>query len=606
MKTLFLFFTLSLFAADEIPTIEVTAQKISPVGLAQSLPSSVSISREDIELKQYKTVYEALRDIPGVDVLAANRSQTTSIFIRGSKSEQTLVYVDGVEFNDPTDPGRGPDLTFLDVSNVERIEVIRGAQSVLFPGVGGVINIVTRSGFNQKPEASLKLEGGSFGTVNGGFHLIGSEKDSLYYSLSGTGSRSDGLSASVTGTEKDGNSNIGFSSKLGKIVAKETRVELTTRYYDAKQDLDLVPVDTPNYQSNQQNLLIRLQANSRRGMWEPTLGISTRFIDRKSLDYGSTPNTRSISNGGIYKADWINRFKLSSDHQLTQGLEYQFEKANIQSDFGMGKKETDASTKLSSFYLQYDYLQKEGFYATVGARADYHSQFYLQHIERIAPGYFFKTTGTTLRGALGTGFKSPSLYQLFGEFGNSRLDPETALSSDLGVEQNLFTKRLTLLVTYFRNDLRNLIDFDFASSKYVNVSKVLSQGFESSLSWVATDNIKLESQYTYNETRDANTQEILLRRPKHKIKTSLVYSNADFECVLDHLLVGSRTDIDPTSFKKLEMPTYHLVNLSAAYSLFQTTRIFARLENLLNTQYQAINGYTSAGLSFFIGVKQTL
>lgn len=605
MKALFLLFVFPLFA-DEIPTIEVTASRISPVGLAQSLPSTVAINKEDIALKKYHSVYEALRDIPGVDVVSSNSSQTTSILIRGSKSEQTLVYLDGVEFNDPTDPGRGADLTFLDVNNIERIEVIRGAQSVLFPGVGGVINITTRSGLQQKNEGTITLEGGSFGTLKGGFQLLGNNKENLYYSVAGSGSRADGISAAANGTEKDGSSLVGFSAKIGKAFNPNTKVELISRYFEAKQDLDMVPVDTPNYRSQQQNLLVRLQGTTKRSFWEPTLGVSTRLIDRQSLDFGSTPNTRSLSYGGIYKTDWLNRFILSPEHHLTQGLEYQIEKANIESDFGTGKKETDATSSLLSLYLQYDYIQKTGLYATAGVRTDYHSQFYLQHTERFAPGYRFDSTGTTLRAAIGTGFKSPSLYQLFGEFGNSRLEPENSFSSDIGIEQELFAKQLVLLVTYFCNELKNLIDYNFATNRYINVSRALSQGAEVSLAWVLLDDLKLESQYTYTDARDRDTNLELLRRPKHKIKTSLVYAFKKYELALEHLLTGSRTDIDAASFLRVEMPTYSLFNLSLGYRLSDYTRVFSRFENLLDTRYQAISGYGSQGFGFYLGVKQTL
>lgn len=592
--------------ADEIPTIEVTAQKASPVGMTKALPSSVRINRQEMELKQYNSVYEALRDIPGVDVISPNATQTTSILIRGSKSEQTLVYVDGVELNDPTDPGRGADLTFLDLSNIERIEVIRGAQSILFPGVGGVINITTRSGQFQKTESSVQVDGGSFGTLNGAIEARGTQKESVYYSFAANGFRTDGISASASGTEKDGISKFSFSGKLGKLFTPQTQVELITRYFNAEQDLDMVPIDTPNYHTSQHNFLLRAQGKTKVGIWEPTLGVSTRLLDRKSLDYGSVPNTRFLSQGGIYKADWINRFRLCDYQLITQGIEYQYEKAATQSEFSTGKKETDNFASTTSFYLQHDFIQDDGFYSTVGARADYHSGFYFQHIERFAPGYRFSATGTTLRGSVGTGFKSPSLYQLYGEFGNAGIKPEKSFSWDIGAEQELIKKRLTVLATAFINDLQDLIDYDFPTNKYVNISRTRSQGLEASLSWVVLDNLRLESQYTYTEAKDRDTQLYLLRRPKHKTKHSLVFTFYNIETVLDYMLVGARPDIDPATFTRVEMPTYHLFNWAASYQLFQDTKVFGRVENLFDTRYQAVSGYGTNGISFYLGIKQLL
>ncbi len=605
-KLYLLLIPFTLLANDDIPTIEVTAKKASPIGVTKSLPSSVSISKEEMEIKQYKSVYEALRDIPGVDVVSSNASQTTSILIRGSKSEQTLVYVDGVELNDPTDPGRGADLTFLDLSNVERIEVVRGAQSVLFPGVGGVINITTRSGQFQKNETTLSVEGGSFGSVNGNVETRGTQKDSVYYSFSASGNRTDGISASATGSEKDGSTKVSFSGKVGKLLPSNTQIEWITRYFDATQDLDMVPVDTPHYQTTQQNLLMRLQGKTKLGIWEPTLGFSLRTLDRKSLDYGSVPNTRFLSRGGIYKADWINRVQMTDTQLLTAGLEHQYEKAATESDFGTGKKETDNHASTSSVYVQHDYMQEEGLYTTAGVRADYHSGFYFQHIERFSPGYRFAKTGTTIRTSVGTGFKSPSLYQLYGEFGNSGLSPEKSFSWDLGVEQEIIRKRFTVLVTIFRNDLQDLIDYDFPSNKYVNVARSRSQGVEASLSIVLVDNLKLESQYTYTEAKDRDTEAPLLRRPQHKVKNTLVFNASNFDIVLNHLMVGERTDIDPATFSKVQMPTYHLFNLAASYKLLENTKLFGRVDNLLDTRYQAVNGYGSSGISFYLGIKQIL
>jgi len=516
------------------------------------------------------------------------------------------VYVDGVELNDPTDPGRGADLTFLDLSNVERIEVIRGAQSVLFPGVGGVINITTRSGQFQKNESQVTLEGGSFGTLNGGIESRGTQNSSIYYSFSANGTRSDGISASASGTEKDGNSKLSFSGKIGKFLNSNTQLEIVTRYFDAKQDLDLVPYDTPQYESSQQNLLLRIQGKTKIKAWEPTIGFSTRLVDRKSLDYGSTPNTRFLSRGGIYRADWINRIHLTESHRLTQGLEFQFEKANLQSDFGTGKKETDNSAKTTSLYLQYDLIQEEGLYATAGVRADYHSGFYFQHTEKLSPGYKIAATGTTFRASLGTGFKSPSIYQLYGEFGNSGLNPEKSFSCDLGVEQEIIKKRLTLLETVFRNDLQDLIDYDFTTNKYINVSKSRSQGSETSLSLVLTDWLRLESHYTYTQAIDRSNEQQLLRRPKHKMKNSVVLNWNDLETTLDHLLVGSRSDIDSTTFARIEMPTYSVFNVAFGYRLFPSTKLVGRIDNLLDSNYQVVNGYSSQGLSFYFGVKQNL
>lgn len=603
-----LFFLSSVgFAAEDVSqTFVVTAERASPVGLGQAMSSSYIIDDAEIRRKGYHHVHEALQAIPGVDVVATSRGQTASIFIRGAKSEQTLVLVDGMELNDPTDPGRGIDLAQFPIDSIERIEVVRGAQSVLFAGMGGVINIVTKAGRSKEPQAYVEAEAGSFGTRRGEIGLSGVSASELAYHFSASGFASDGISASATGTERDGAGNVAFTSKLSKPIGEAGKVEGSLRYFSSRNELDVVPADTANHTSSQQNTVVRVQGSWRQGSWEPILGIGGRFIDRNAIDLGSTPNTRFLSNGDIFKTDFQNRITLGESQRVTVTGAWEREHAKVFSDYTGALQVMNNSAHLTTLLAQYDLVQDWGPYASVGVRGDYHSSFFFRPTYRAAAGYGLEATRTIFRGAVGTGFRAPSLYQLFGEFGNSGLKAEESLSVDAGVEQAIIEKRLSLLLTYFRRTDRELIDFDFASNRYLNVAKAKSEGAEVSVSALPLETLRVTSNYTFTESRDEITGLPLLRRPRHKVTTSFLLTAGALETTLEHRLVGPRTDVDAALFTRKEVPAYNVFNASGSYLVQEGTKVFLRLENLLNSRYQVIDGYSTPGLSFFGGIRQEL
>jgi len=169
------------------------------------------------------------------------------------------------------------------------------------------------------------------------------------------------------------------------------------------------------------------------------------------------------------------------------------------------------------------------FFATAGVRLDRHSQFGLALTYRLAPAYFIEKSGTKLKATLGTGFKSPSLYQLyapatsFGPIGNRDLKPEKSTGWDIGIEQFLFNRKVLLGVTYFHNDYRDLIDFDFFQG-YLNIGKAESKGAEFYLQAEPMDKLQLQTSYMKLEAKDKETGTPLLRRPRDKFTASLNYS----------------------------------------------------------------------------------
>lgn len=603
-------FAVSFLAASAravpVPEVVVTAERAGALTLGNLLTTSSIITRDEIRSRQYQTVYQALRDVPGVDVVATSPGQTASLFIRGEKSEQALVLVDGVEYNDPTDPGRGADLSGLRMENVERIEVIRGAQSVLYPGVGGVILIVTRSGRGGPAATQVGAEAGSFGTARADIATRGATPSGFDYAIAAGVFRTDGISAAAHGAERDGAKTLTFSGKLGKQLDDRTRVELVTRYFDAKTDLDLVPRDTPDFRASQQNLLARLAATRRYDGWEPTLSVDYRGIDRQSLNVGVTPATRFLSTGDIVKVSFLNRIAIGDRHLVTAGVETERHAARIDTDYGFGRNVTDRRVLQSDAVAQYELSSDDGPFLVAGLRADYHGTFGCQPTYRAAPGWKWAATGTTVRAALGTGFKAPSLYHLYGEYGSTSLRPEKSFSVDIGIEQSVVRDRWAIVLTGFRNALTDMVDFDTATNRYVNVGRARTEGVELTSAVLLFTGVKLVTAYTFLEATDENTGLQLLRRPRHRVSNTLVYAAGPWEAALTHQLVGRRVDLDAATFARKELETYNVFHAAVSYRLFAETTLTARVENLLDSRYVVIDGYGVPGISGYVGIRQSL
>ncbi|MEK6554802.1 MAG: TonB-dependent receptor plug domain-containing protein, partial [Bdellovibrionota bacterium] len=242
----------------QMPTTEATiiveAEKISSQEIEASR-SAVVLDEVAIKLKRPSSVADILRDIPGIEVVRQGSiGQTTTVFIRGSKSESTLVLIDGAVANDIMAPSSGYDFSNLSPNSIARIEVYRGPQSVRFGAgaLGGVINIVTKEGSGPLGLDYL-VEGGTYETYRVALGLNGSSRD-FNYSLGTEGFKSTGFSAagSSSSLEKDAASVASVSSKLGYKFNSTTKVEATLRYADAEVDLDRggdASSDDPNYDS---------------------------------------------------------------------------------------------------------------------------------------------------------------------------------------------------------------------------------------------------------------------------------------------------------------------------------------------------------------------
>jgi len=424
--------------ASDLTTLEpvvVTATKIE-TPLREIASSVTVITRQDIENKQTNSVEEVLRSVPGLDVVRqGGLGQQTSIFLRGGNSTHTLVLVDGIEINDPSNPGRSFDFASLATDNIERIEIVRGPGSTLYgsDALGGVINIITRKG-SGKPQVSLSAEGGSFDThqeqlsINGGNEL-------LNYSLVASFLESNGISAAAErygNSEKDGYDRTTVSTRLGLTPTDDLDIDFILRYVDSEADLDTFAGpfgDDPNNTFDSEALYLRVQARLMllNDLWEQKLGFSLTDYERENRDEtdAAHPSDSSLTtyDSRLYKVDWQNNLYLHPANTLTAGVEYEKEEAQGASEYVYADptwNTNDAFEKKSAetvgYYIQDQIRLWQDFITTLGVRVDDHQTFGSRLTYRITSSYLFRPTGTRIKGTYGTAFKAPTLAQLFVKF----------------------------------------------------------------------------------------------------------------------------------------------------------------------------------------------
>ena len=323
-----------------------------------------------------------------------------------------------------------------------------------------------------------------------------------------------------------------------------------------------------------------------------------------------TSGTKASTRAASFKLDWQNNFFLKPTNTLTAGLELEQEKgrSDYLSESVYGPYESrfpTARAGVAGIYIL-DHWETGGrFFVTTGVRADLHSRAGGAVTFRVAPAYLIAATGTRLKATLGTGFKSPSLYQLFapatsfGPVGNPLLRPERALGWDAGIEQSLASGRAVVALTWFENTFQDLVDFDYAAG-YVNIGRARTRGLEASAEARPADGLRFAASYARLSALDTGTGAELLRRPRDKFSADAGFRLFGRVDLAGHALwVGRRLDRDFSvyPYPTVEMPPYLLLDAALTADLGRQLAVFFRVDNILDTPYETVWGYGAPGRS---------
>ncbi len=610
---------------EELPEVEVTVSATATPEPVKDVGSSVTvIDAARIEIEQRRTVPDALSLAPGLNVVqSGGPGGQTSVFIRGTNSNQVKVLIDGIDASDPSSPNGSFDFGQLLTYDLARIEVLRGPQSGLYgaDAIGGVISITTKAG-EGPPKARGLIEGGSFGTLNETIGFSGATPVFSYYvNLA----HFDVANMPVTPPEllPPGRLAIGnayenwtLSNKFGVRLSDDLDVSVVARYIDSTlrftgNDFSTFPATPAAAQSNQRNnqLYTRGEAHwvtfggalkNRFG-----LGYTQAYAQFKEPDtvFGITPPTSNL--GQRLQYDWQGEAPLHPYWTLIGGFEHKTDQMHAEPTFArIGNK---------AGYLQLlTHIGNRVFLAS-NIRYDANDQFGSRATFRLAPNMHVPGTETIIKGSFGTGFKPPTLSQLyvdfpaFNFFGNPNLKPEESSGFDAGFEQPLFNDVIRAGAVYYQNNIKDLIDVNATFTSFTNIGRAKTYGCEAFTAFTITPEFNFRVDYTFTIARDEITGLELLRRPRNKLSMQAAWMPADGLSIATTLVfVGTFIDGNRDfSVRRLKAPGYTIVNLAANYELSENFQLFGRIDNLFNLRYQNPTGFLAPGFGAYGGLRAT-
>lgn len=631
--------------AIEVPDVVVSATKTDVP--AKQVTSAVEvITGEEMQQRNVRTVAEALRWAQGLSINQSGGLGTTvDVRMRGGTPEQTLVLIDGAIVNSATLGSYN--FANLTSDHIERIEILRGSQSMLWgsDAMGGVINITTKRGRDQ-PTVSAFAEYGSFNTIREGGSLVG-KKGPIDFSGSITRLDTAGFSAinyRRGAAERDGFHTWQGSVRLGADLPKDGRLEFSFRWLDGLVNFDGFAFNPTTFASDPadvfgarsrstQYIFAGNYAQPITAWWSQKLTLS-RATESLLSDGGAirrnvvTGTTEPI--GFPFKSqiettsnrvEWQHNIQVGKPLSLTAG--YQFREQKGDNRNLLTNTTTFEDTTLSSHagFGEAQLNLWDRLFGTAGIRQDEYNVFGRATTYRVTGGYLVKETGTKLRGSYSTGFRAPTINQLFfPNFGNPNLKPERSQGLDVAIEQTLPNDRGTISVGYFWTRYRDLIlsaqdpvacgigpfGTNFCA---VNVGLATARGFEASVKlriyrdepWAKS--LDLLVNYTYTDTENfQNGQATRVPKwPRNQWSAILSYQPIEaLRANMEGRYVGERFNNVGNSNP---IPSFLVWNLSTSYDVTKQIQAYLRVDNIFNEKYEEVLFFGTPLRSIFGGVR---
>jgi len=602
----------------------VTATKY-PVKQSQTGKVVIVVTHDELEKSTGKPLGEVLSEQAGITVSGAFNDAGTnqSIFIRGAGSGRTLVTVDGIPVNDPTQTDNSFDINLIPVSMIERVEISKGAQSTLYgsDAIAGVINIITIKPDLRKPfGGKAGFSGGTYGTYNGNAQVYGRLAQQLTYNIRYNRDHSDGFSSAYdssahsntpahTAFDHDGYRGDLVAGNLAWSPVQPLTIKGFLQYSHYTADIDAGPfTDAKDYTSASKSLMAGggfvyklqnttingnyLYSTSDRHLLEDSVAGQTYYSDRY---YGKTQfaevyaSTRlgyglTLLNGADYRFNSMNEGGISGTYPLT------FE---------------DTSVSQTSMYSSLLYTGDMGLSVELGGRLNTDSRFGSNYTYTFNPAWLIDRNWK-IYGSIASAFKAPTLYQLYSAYGDPGLQPERSTSYEGGLQYN--DKRLNLRATYFHRRTKDGIDFNFFTYRYFNYNVEQGQGIEWEGSYKLNNMISLSANYTWLKQREQaqshvsyndTTYTYALRVPEHTINFTVgVKPVTPLYVGISGHYESKRYDIGgyDANFNPLPDATlnpFFILNLYAEYKVGGRLKLFVNGRNITDKKFFTVYGYNS-------------
>ena len=612
----FLFLVCHIHAQEEDEN-ELELQKLDEVVVSDSRfelkrensgKTVIKISQEDLQLNQGKSVAEIINVQSGLEITGSRGryGEVLGVFARGGRGRQVLIIIDGVRVSDPSSFSQEYDLRLLSTSQVESMEIIKGAASTLYGtnAATAVINITTKSSADSKFSMDLESSIGTNQTASDQNYNLGEFSNSarvggtlnrFSYALAFSHRFVDGISSIITEkNEEDKTSNYSIDASVGYQFTDDIslRIYANQTKFNTEYDESFGLVDAPyQFISEQKRLGLA-------GKWSYNhgeLALNAAVSDYNSDNISAFPGSFAGKN---YVTDLFAKYVFDNTFYTILGLNY----INDQAEFSEIEKFT-----LIDPYLNAVYVSEFGLNINAGLRLNNHSEYGSQFVYNFNPSYVIKLNGNYLKflGSYATSYITPSLTQLFGDFGaNPDLEPETNRTIEGGVEYMLSNK-LRANVVYFDRREQNFVFFDNIGFQYLNAENTIdANGVELEADWKPVSDFQLKANYTFTERKGDNA----IRIPKHKLNAAAFYNlGEETRFYLTYSYTGERSDTDFNTFTEVALDPYSLFGIGVQHAFLpEKFRVFLNVDNLFNTEFTEVIGFNTRGRNIRLGLALRL
>lgn len=580
----------------------VTSATRTPA-LARTVGSDVdSLTSADLARRQISSFAQALGGVAGAPLFRSGApGATTSLFLRGANSNQTLFLVDGLRFSDPNTDYN----LFLGgacLGACDSLEVAHGPQSTLYGGeaVGGVVALRALRGTGA-PASRLAVEAGSFGTIQGAVSAQGATQP-WAYNFSAQGGHTD--------NERPNNEfdSVNTTLRVDRAVNERVAVGATLRWFRGIYgDPGDRYTNDPDNEEREDNVLGTAFADftlSDTATSHLVIGGQDRHFVSENPGPSGPPQVTDVRNRRAV-LDWQATFTGWERQRVTAGLTGE---KNHTRNTGFG--DIDRRQSLLAFFVQDEVTPVENVFLSFGLRSDDFDTFGQATTGRVTAAWLTAQRALKWRASYGTGFRSPSFLDLYGRntyyVGNPNLRPERARGWDAGADYYFADHRGTFSATWFTTDYTDLVVYDFAAfpSTVVNVERARTRGLEVSGQWQLLTDTEARLAYTYLEAENLTSHTRLLRRPRHSLSADVLHDfGAGISAGAGVVRVTDRQDVDAATYLTIDAEDYTVVRLFVAWQAGERLTFKARAENLLDETYEPVNGYPATGVGVYGSVE---
>ena len=595
------------------------------------------ITNEELNNRPGQSVAAILNTVAGVEI---NGNQSASgknlgYYIRGGKNNQVLILIDGIPVNDASGISIEYDLRLLPAEQVESIEIMKGAASTLY-GTGaatGVINIKLKKSDKKSVSGNGYFSVGTNATAihqnqkasdfNQGFSVSGRTTKTTYFAaLNSTEIKGISQIAPPNPSlhyEEDPFSRLNYLAKIGYKVTNKLTLDFFGNYDQIKNDYDggfdnTGTSDTNLNKTSSKQFRFGFSPKFKYEKGEFILNSSFNKLVRSYYELDTYSNSVGFAEyeSRSVNVDGFNKYEINPSFFLVSGVQYQFHDANSSTPYGNIAKENTKFNMIDP-YLTGVYTSKTGFNMNAGARWNSHSAYGNQLVYNINPSFDFQSLPLKIVSSYSTAFGTPSLYQLYSQYGNSKLTPEKNSTAEVGFETQLGNRKIRWNVVGFYREQTNFIGFYFDpityASNYINIDGLnKAKGIETEIQFTLSDNVKWNSNYTFTQVDDVLDRLI----PKHKINSSLDYKVSDrFFWNVNYQYIDARKDafFDGNTYAttQVKLGSYQILNTLVRYEIIKNKlSAFGSVHNLFNSDFVENIGYSTLGRNLKLGLSISL